>query len=265
MSSPSFLSDFSPRIRNRAINPSLLALNSQSRNAINRMLKHKTLKEEISAFYARQSEGIPHIPSYLINTVYAHLVKQQYELFNKRNEFKQDTRMEPTDAVRRKIQQNSAQHSLDERIELPFYEHVPTSSTINTGKKVPSAKEYANLGVLLNRDHHNLALAIQDLRLPSAWDVRSKCDYIDTSSDYLQLTYTGKLIKPNSIAGYIEIMSFLGDGKDGAEVASVRANHAMRRQCGIYYFEVQVISKGIDGHIGIGFCRKINSLNRFPG
>jgi hypothetical protein len=39
----------------------------------------------------------------------------------------------------------------------------------------------------------------------------------------------------------------------------------MRRQCGIYYFEIQVISKGIDGHIGIGFCRRINSLDRFPG
>lgn len=39
----------------------------------------------------------------------------------------------------------------------------------------------------------------------------------------------------------------------------------MKKQCGIYYFEVQIISKGIDGHIAIGFCRKINSLDRLPG
>ncbi|OAC99323.1 hypothetical protein MUCCIDRAFT_128160, partial [Mucor lusitanicus CBS 277.49] len=56
-----------------------------------------------------------------------------------------------------------------------------------------------------------------------------------------------------------------GNGKDESDVASVRANYAMRKQCGIYYFEIKVISKGVDGHIGIGFCRRINSLDRFPG
>jgi hypothetical protein len=56
-----------------------------------------------------------------------------------------------------------------------------------------------------------------------------------------------------------------GNGKNDDEVSSVRANYAMRRQCGIYYFEIQVISKGTDGKIGIGFCRRINSLERFPG
>lgn len=60
-------------------------------------------------------------------------------------------------------------------------------------------------------------------------------------------------------------MRFIGNGKDDSDVASVRANYAMRKQCGIYYFEVKVISKGVDGHIGIGFCRRINSLDRFPG
>lgn len=57
----------------------------------------------------------------------------------------------------------------------------------------------------------------------------------------------------------------IGNGKDESDVASVRANYAMRKQCGIYYFEIKVISKGVDGHIGIGFCRRINSLDRFPG
>lgn len=60
-------------------------------------------------------------------------------------------------------------------------------------------------------------------------------------------------------------MRSIGNGKDDSDVASVRANYAMRKQCGIYYFEVKVISKGVDGHIGIGFCRRINSLDRFPG
>ncbi|KAG0171165.1 hypothetical protein DFQ29_008975 [Apophysomyces sp. BC1021] len=39
----------------------------------------------------------------------------------------------------------------------------------------------------------------------------------------------------------------------------------MRPQCGIYYFEMRVISKGDDGYIGIGFCGTDNKLNRLPG
>lgn len=53
-----------------------------------------------------------------------------------------------------------------------------------------------------------------------------------------------------------------GNGKDDEDVSSVRANYTMRKQCGIYYFEIQIMSHG---KIGIGFCRRINSLDRFPG
>lgn len=39
----------------------------------------------------------------------------------------------------------------------------------------------------------------------------------------------------------------------------------MRPQCGIYYFEMHVLSKGSDGYIGIGFCGGENKLERLPG
>ncbi|CAO3660215.1 unnamed protein product [Umbelopsis ramanniana] len=39
----------------------------------------------------------------------------------------------------------------------------------------------------------------------------------------------------------------------------------MRPQCGIFYFEVEIVSKGRDGYIGIGFCWQSNLLNRLPG
>ncbi|KAI7870533.1 hypothetical protein BDF14DRAFT_1770984 [Spinellus fusiger] len=39
----------------------------------------------------------------------------------------------------------------------------------------------------------------------------------------------------------------------------------MRPQCGIYYYEIEIISKGVDGHIGIGFCWPFSKLNRLPG
>lgn len=58
---------------------------------------------------------------------------------------------------------------------------------------------------------------------------------------------------------------FTGMTKTSDEAASVRADHPMPREVGLYYFEVTVLSRGKDGLIGIGFSgRKVN-LNRLPG
>ncbi|KAI9497796.1 hypothetical protein BDB00DRAFT_784331 [Zychaea mexicana] len=60
-------------------------------------------------------------------------------------------------------------------------------------------------------------------------------------------------------------MTVIGPGKSETHAASVRANFPMRRQCGIYYYEMHVISKGDDGYIGFGFCGEDNELDRLPG
>lgn len=39
----------------------------------------------------------------------------------------------------------------------------------------------------------------------------------------------------------------LGSGKNQKDAASVRATYPIPTACGIYYFEVKVISKGRDG------------------
>ncbi|CAO3662436.1 unnamed protein product [Rhizopus stolonifer] len=39
----------------------------------------------------------------------------------------------------------------------------------------------------------------------------------------------------------------------------------MRQQCGLFYFEIHIQSKGEDGFVGIGFCRAENNLGRLPG
>ena len=38
-----------------------------------------------------------------------------------------------------------------------------------------------------------------------------------------------------------------GQGKNHKDAASVRATHPIPAACGIYYFEVKIISKGRDG------------------
>lgn len=65
-----------------------------------------------------------------------------------------------------------------------------------------------------------------------------------------------------------------GRGTD-ADAASVHADHPIPVSCGVYYFEVEIISGGAAGSvrcdithhrfIGIGFCRSSVNLNRLPG
>lgn len=75
---------------------------------------------------------------------------------------------------------------------------------------------------------------------------------------------------------------FSGSQKTHDEAASVRADCPMPRQCGIYYYEVTVVSKGKDGYdspvsrkahanicisrmIGVGFSGSRVILSRIPG
>ncbi|KAI4640382.1 hypothetical protein J4E93_008588 [Alternaria ventricosa] len=62
------------------------------------------------------------------------------------------------------------------------------------------------------------------------------------------------------------LAKFSGSQKTHDEAASVRADFPMPRQCGIYYYEVTVVSKGKDGRmIGVGFSGPKVALSRIPG
>ncbi|KAI8146593.1 hypothetical protein BJV82DRAFT_599112 [Fennellomyces sp. T-0311] len=95
-------------------------------------------------------------------------------------------------------------------------------------------------------DSFTAALISHDLRLPTQWNPDDKGEFVEISDDCLELTYKGA-------------------GKEDADISAVRANYPFRPQCGIFYYEVEIISKGVDGHIGIGFCWSSNSLDRLPG
>lgn len=58
---------------------------------------------------------------------------------------------------------------------------------------------------------------------------------------------------------------FNGTTRTSDEAAAVRTDYPMPRECGLYYFEVIVLSKSREGLIGIGFSTNKVSLNRLPG
>ncbi|KAI6652652.1 Ran-binding protein 10 [Oopsacas minuta] len=87
---------------------------------------------------------------------------------------------------------------------------------------------------------------IQD-NLPSMWNAK------DNYSS-LSLTHNNLWV------------SFRGHGKaHQKEAASVRSNNSIPKSCGIYYFEIHIISKGRDGFIGIGLTSRKSVTNRLPG
>ncbi|KAL4743042.1 hypothetical protein BDV11DRAFT_202260 [Aspergillus similis] len=83
--------------------------------------------------------------------------------------------------------------------------------------------------------------------LPSRWSDSDKYPGLELLSDGLEIRYNGPV------------------NKQDHEAASVRADHPMPPQCGIYYFEITIHSKPKEGMIGIGFSNNKASVERLPG
>ncbi|WEW59838.1 hypothetical protein PRK78_005319 [Emydomyces testavorans] len=83
--------------------------------------------------------------------------------------------------------------------------------------------------------------------LPSRWNESDKYSDLDILGDGLEVRYMGVA------------------NKQEHEAAAVRADHPMPPQCGIYYFEITIITKSTDGMIGVGFSNNKASLERLPG
>ncbi|KAI9025698.1 hypothetical protein DFJ74DRAFT_705193 [Hyaloraphidium curvatum] len=87
---------------------------------------------------------------------------------------------------------------------------------------------------------------VASVPLPSAWNSKDKCSLLQLANGGLTVNYNGT-------------------GKNDSDAAAVRANHPVPPSCGLYYFEVDIVSKGRDGYIGIGFSHAGVSTNRLPG
>lgn len=83
--------------------------------------------------------------------------------------------------------------------------------------------------------------------LPSRWSESERHVALDLMNDGLDVRYMG------------------AQNKHDHEAAAARANHPMPPQCGIYYFEVTIMSKTKEGMIAVGFSSNKASLERLPG
>ncbi|XP_070140520.1 ran-binding proteins 9/10 homolog isoform X1 [Drosophila kikkawai] len=81
--------------------------------------------------------------------------------------------------------------------------------------------------------------------LPRCWSPHDKCLSIGLSQNNLRVTYKGV-------------------GKQHSDAASVRTAYPIPSSCGLYYFEVRIISKGRNGYMGIGLTAQQFRMNRLP-
>lgn len=86
----------------------------------------------------------------------------------------------------------------------------------------------------------------EETPLPRSWSSKDKFSYIGLSQNNLRVHYKGH-------------------GKTHKDAASVRATHPIPAACGLYYFEVRIVSKGRDGYMGIGLSAHGVNMNRLPG
>ncbi|CAF0743277.1 unnamed protein product [Didymodactylos carnosus] len=92
----------------------------------------------------------------------------------------------------------------------------------------------------------------EDTPLPSKWNGKEKSTTLTLSHNSLVVQYKGWKF-------------YGGPGKSHKDAASVRSDYPIPPLCGIYYYEVKILSKGRDGYMGIGLSTSEVNLNRLPG
>ncbi|KAF2721361.1 SPRY-domain-containing protein [Polychaeton citri CBS 116435] len=168
-------------------------------------------------------------PAYLRHSRHVQKLKRQWE--------KQTAEYE--ERVKSQGPYSPTQHALATR---------PSSSSLN--KMYTSAAGHVHRGVAQDVIERMPPPGPPDddrLRpLPSRWSDEDKMAGLEILADGTEVRFNGVI-------------------KTSDEAAAVRADQPMPRECGIYYYEVTVHSRGKDGLIGIGFSSKKVNLARLPG
>jgi hypothetical protein len=101
-----------------------------------------------------------------------------------------------------------------------------TSSPSDSSSGCTSSSGAVFVGDIISRLYPNVNQ--KETPLPRQWSSQHKFQTLSLSNSNLRVTYKGP-------------------GKTHKDAASVRTDHFIPSTCGIYYFEVKIISKGRDG------------------
>ncbi|KAK9238325.1 concanavalin A-like lectin/glucanase domain-containing protein [Lipomyces kononenkoae] len=176
------------------------------------------------------------VPKYLASTCYADCV------FNSVTGASQRNAQNGGSPGSSNIASRSTFGLLDGDATPQLYNYSDLSKHSSLVRGLPGFKAY---------DSHGSTLPGSDdmpPRLPSCWSSDGVSQSMEIFGDMLEVKFAGPPAKGNE-----------------QEAAAVRANHPIPPQCGLFYFEVEVLSRGKDGFIGVGFCGPKVQLNKMPG
>ena len=161
--------------------------------------------------------------------------------FFKPSYLKQSTYMEV-------LEENYKAKLLAQREEAPIRLSNPgslstSSSSVSLQKMAPSHRGMT-YEIIEHQPHPELPYPPP---LPSRWAETDKFGGLEIGADGLDVKYVGQ--------------HKMGEH----EAAATRTDSPIPPQCGIYYFEVNIISKGKEGMIGVGFSGPTASLEKLPG
>jgi hypothetical protein len=147
----------------------------------------------------------------------------------------------------------------------PFYLKHTTYATLVT-------EQYHHLHNKRSRFNncleYNRELEEIDLRLPQYWNQKDKSRHLQVGLNGFDLLYsTGntRVCVRKKKDSFVYLQAVAIKHNMAKEPATIRTNFPMRPQCGVYYFEIRVISKGTDGLFAVGFCTSKSNLNTLPG
>lgn len=122
--------------------------------------------------------------------------------------------------------------------------YTASDNRMDTSGPISSASTAVFIGDVISRLYPNVNQ--QETPLPRQWSVVHKKETLKLSLGNLRVTYAGP-------------------GKTHKDAAAVRTDYVIPPACGIYYYEVKIISKGRDGYMGIGLSKSEVQLCRLPG
>ncbi|KAF1985679.1 SPRY-domain-containing protein [Aulographum hederae CBS 113979] len=123
-----------------------------------------------------------------------------------------------------------------------------SSSSMNLHKMVPSHRGMTH--DIIERAPPVTAFGSEEVKpLPSRWNESDKFQGLDVLGE------NGCEVR----------LQGLPKGSQSDDSATIRADHPIPRQVGLYYYEVEVVSKAKEGMVGIGFIGQKVALNRLPG
>ncbi|KAI8595216.1 hypothetical protein EDD21DRAFT_391787 [Dissophora ornata] len=194
-----------------------------------------------SATVIKKSKMIA-LPSYFRHTTFKqHFQPEGVALAADRSADSSLTEREPS--KRRRLHDNN-----NRRRHMHFHQASDSSSSSgdSSGDSSSSGSESGNSSYENDSGSNTPKPERRSLRyqLPSRWSSVDKNEKTELSEDDLQVHYTGQ--------------------SDG-DASAIRANRPIPPQCGVYYYEVFVKSKGEKGYIGIGVCHPTVALDRLPG